>query len=100
MGIERRGGVWEIVPGNASKPWRTIDIRDKGKVAARVGTRDGEGNWEGESSGSQGGDWSIELAGLWGNHKASKFRGPAGRWKCKTQTLGGSQARGLDLSLS
>lgn len=68
-------------------------------VAVSVGTRDSEGNQGGESFGSKGGDWSMELAGLWGNCKASKFRCPAVRWKCKTETLESSQARDLDLSL-
>lgn len=72
-------------------------------MSVSVGTRDSEGNREGESFGSQGGDWSIELlAGLWDNYKASRarFRCPALRWKCKTETPGDSQARDLDLSLS
>lgn len=69
-------------------------------MAVSAGTRHTEGNWEGESFGSRGGDWSsVELAGLWGNYKAARFRDPAARWKCETETLEGSQARDLDLSL-
>lgn len=63
------------------------------KGAVSPGTRHSEGNWERKSFGSIEGDWSLELAALWGTYKAARFRGLAGRWKCGTDTLEASQAR-------
>lgn len=40
----------------------------------------------GSHLGAWRGDWSAELAELWGNYKAPGFRGPAARWKCKTDS--------------
>lgn len=59
---------------------------------------DSEGNWEGNHLGTKWGDGGIELA--LGKYKLSKFKCPAGRWRCKPTALEGSRVRYLELSFS